>query len=245
MPITDKKFSLKFFFLLALCNLTVYACYHISYLLGYGLLEYIRSYVADIWEFLHIPLVAVFMLEAKHRGGNMLALRLAALASVSRIFYCIPYYYMEFMKASYPPNSVDSIILSLLFTFVMVVLTFAHLYLIYGLIHLFCHIWSKGQKDFFSRAFSEDVSFSFTSDASVICLAVCLIQFIIKLIGVISDTISFLGDYGGAYTIPEIITILLDYIICLGLFAFSYIMLIRVRGYIQGKDKSASNPKGE
>ncbi len=235
MSITNKNFNLRFFLLLTGSNLAIYSLYHISYLLGYNWFEYIRTYAADIIEFLLIPIVVVIMLEASTARGQRQALTIAILASLSRFSYCIPFYYMEFMKASYPPNSTDSIILALVFTIAIILITFGHLYFIYGIVHLFCKLKSKNQNAYLEKALSSKASLDFSSPTSVVYLVICLCQFVIKLISVVIDTVSFLAEFGGAYTLVEILTLLLDYVICLGLLVLSYLIVCRIKSLIMQK----------
>ena len=229
MKINEKGFLHKFFLILTISNIAIYALYHISYLMDYNWFEYVRTYIAEIWEFLFIPLSVLVMLEVRSLNLKTDVVKIAALCSVARIFYTIPFYYMEFMRESYPPNSFDSIILSMAFTLLEVILTFAHLYLIYGVAIFVCRLLGKGKEDFLESAFYQKVTYDFSSPCSLICLSICLSQFAIKLIGVIIDTVTFLIEYGGGYTLSEILMIILDYIFCIGLLPLCYTLICRIK----------------
>ena len=236
MKINEKGFIGRLFLILAISNIAVYVFYHISYLMEYNWFEYVRTYIAEIWEFLFIPISVVVMLELHSQNRKLDAFKTALLCSVARVFYTIPFYYMEYMRESYPPNSFDSFIISMLFTLITVVITFAHLYFVYGILLLIYHLRSKGDKDHLAKSLNGKASFDFSSPASLICLIVCLLQFVIKLVGVIVDTVSFLLQYGGGYTLPEILTMLLDYVICIGLLVVSYLLVCKTRNIIKTEE---------
>lgn len=229
MKINEKGFLLKFFLALAIANISVYALYHISYLMGYNWFEYVHIYISEIWEFLFVPISAVLMLAVGIKNGRLGAFKVAILCSVARVFYTIPFYYMEYMRNSYPPNSFDSIIVSSLYTVFEIFITLIHLYAICAVIFLVCRGLGKREKNYLQNSLLGEASFDFSSPASIICLVACLCQFAIKIVGVVSITISFLLEFGGGFTLSEILLILLDYVVCIALLPLSYVAICRLK----------------
>lgn len=229
MKINEKGFLLKFFLALAIANIFVYALYHASYLMGYSWFEYVHIYIAEMWEFLFVPVSVVLMLVVRREGGKLGSFKVALLCSVARVFYTIPFYYMEYMRNSYPPNSFDSIIVSSIYTVFEILVTLIHLFAICGIIFFVCRVRGKGDKNYLQDSLLKEASFDFSSPASVICLVACLCQFAIKLVGVVSVTISFLVEFGGGYTLGEILLILFDYVVCIALLPLSYIAICRLK----------------
>ena len=229
MKINEKGFTLKFFLILVLVNVSVYALYHVSYLMDYNWFEYIHIYIAEIWEFLFVPICTVVMLKAGCKRGWVYSLKIAATSIAARVFYTIPFYYMEFMRNSYPPNSFDSIILSIIYTVFEMLVTLAHFYVICGFIFWVCRVRGKGNRDYLASALIGEADFDFSTSSSLVLLIVCLVQFAIKLIGLISDTVSFFIEFGGGYTLAEILVILFDYVVCIGLLPLSYIAICRLK----------------
>lgn len=227
MKVNEKGFTLKFFLAFVITNILVYAFYHVAYLMGYNWTLYVHMYISQIWEFIFVPITSVLMLVVWKDSGILGAFKIAVLSSVAHIFHSIPYQYMQNMRSDLP-NSFDSIIISLIYTVCEMLLTIIILYVICGIVFLVFRA-RGGAKSYVSTSLKEAASFDFSIPASLICLIPCLVQFAIKLVPTIVDTVDFLVGFGGGYTLGEMLLILFDYVVCIALLPLCYLVICKLK----------------
>lgn len=188
---------------------------------GYYIYVYGISYISGGLDVL-FPLCAGVYLFATCSACESFCAPLRAIAiALARFLYLFPYYYLYFVYDGY--DSIESCIHSALWSLIGCIIHYtviiASLYLIKLIIRWRC-------KDSFVKALSsEDPLFYFDNPARFSFFATALLGFAYLFVMEAISTVSFLIEVKFVFTLPELISILLAYLVCLGFLFLFYIAL--------------------
>ena len=232
---------------LVMLNLVEYAIVHIANLFmteSFGLtLEYIRTYLGIIFESVLVPIMALILLITFTYCGIKRAIGAAFILSLSRLAYCLFYYYMFYI--SYGFDTAESIPLSLL-TSALICLATAVEVLVYFGISLIALKLTRTDVNYpsFTDRLADRMSengFLDTSNPVTVCIfSLCSLSFIKNLVSEITDTVEFFIEYGNNFSTDEILLIVFNYIFILLTFILCYLCLSLIKKKII-KDRLAES----
>jgi hypothetical protein len=157
-----------------------------------------------------------------------------AVLSLSRLFYCLPYYYIYFISFGY--DSVESLLISALVTVGMILLSAA----IFGLtafagalaIKLILKLSYTELRSDLAEQMTYSSPLEISSSVSIALSVMALTRFAVYFIRGIVDTVSFLSDYGASFNLAELISIILSLLLpivfALALYFLLHFMRARV-----------------
>lgn len=170
-------------------------------------------------------------------GGKYMLPRLP-LFLLPRFLYSLPNDYLSFLSYGY--DSLESVVLGLLLS-VAQLLVYALLLLLFATLGMFLsHAATKKSKIPFSLRDGdggEDI-FDFSRASNLALLGIAGGVFLYNLISEIVNTVSYLMDYAGSYTVGEIVYMLFTYLFLLALAVGGYLLAVLVRGRFLRRGKT-------
>ena len=248
MVLDRRRLLSRSFLIIALYCLFNYVFAHLAYLnmntqTG-EMYEYISLYLSKISDFIIPVAISALTLAVFANKGLKKALPFALLLSLARVLYYLPYYYIIFIF-NYAYDSIESIILSLIASGLVILFT-PTLALISILICVsIIKRQNKSTDDFQVRTYikeslSEKQQLSdLTRGANLCFLITSLISLISSIIPEIFDTVSFFVEYGFDYSAGEILTIMFNYTLLFVLTVGTYFAVAHIRNKIVDKSTSA------
>lgn len=236
----------RYFLCLGAVSLFVYIIFHIYYLLSGSdaavTLFYIQSYTSKAFIFILPPVCAIISLVIYAYVGTRRAILCAFILSLSVMVYAFPYYYIVLIEEDFASSSLlmtltvsliaDGIntplglALSLCFSLAEALLTFLRVLILLGVAVLVSRIMAKkrGISESWSltqAGLEEGAAFDLSSVGARLVFSIATVQFLFQLISTVISTASFFSEVGLSYTAGELVTVIVDYLFIIALFAFT------------------------
>ena len=231
----SNKNARRIFLIYTAINVFAYALAHVEYLfyndtLG-EIFAYLGYYVSRSVEFIALPVIATLSTLAFIDGGLKRAVIAALKLSCARLFYTLPYYYIVFVQ-NYRYDSIESVLLSLCASILIVILTTLGALCCLGV--AISVLRKKGIKtaEELREITEKPTTLSFLDNASLSILIFTLMRFAFSLVSEIVDTVLFFVEYGADYTCGEIFTILINYVFLFVLLIASYAVCMLIKNAI-------------
>ena len=233
-----KKLTARAALAVALYSLATYIFAHLAYI-------YMNTDTGMVFELisLYLSKITVFVIPAAlfaltviiyASQGIKKSIIFALAASSARLIYSLPYYYIIFIY-NYGYDSIESILLSLVACVAVIAFTVLGIFASLGIALLILKKDKSRKKELSLKAYlaeslnaRQSVS-DFTKGANLALLVCSLFSFLCALIPEIIDTVSFFIEYKLDYTIPELITIMCNYILLLIMIFASYILAVYIK----------------
>ena len=236
MKQNNKRIVPRAFLIYSGINIFVYALSHIAYLFENDTIgvtfEYISYYTSATLEFLAPPLLATLMLVLAAKEGTKMALFHILLVSTARIFYTLPYYYLIFIY-NYRYDSLESILVAFAASVFIIILTALGAYISFAAALLVLKRKEKMTRDEIISALPKIVSEPTTSDflgkSGLPILIFALLRFGLSLLSEIVDTVMFFVRFRSDYTLTEIATMLINYVLLFAFLILSYYLSSRFK----------------
>lgn len=238
--ITDtKKLSVKAFSIIALYSLFTYLIAHMAYLYmntDTGLIfEYISLYLSKVTEFVLPTVITALVMIIYVSCGKGKAVSFAFIASAGRVVYTLPYYYIIFIY-NHGYDSLESLALSTIASVFVVLFTGLGAFIALWIALLLIGKAQKRSnssldaKTYILESLEQKQKLSeFWQGANYTVLIFAIYRFILALIPEIIDTVIFFIEYRLDYTIIEIITIMLNYVLLFALIVISYAVAVFIK----------------
>jgi hypothetical protein len=243
MKFLKKGFTLRSCGCFAAFNLTAFLVYYIfSYIIPMTFEDI--TLAAEIYPLLSklltvaLPIASGSLLYIySTHCGNKAALVFGIFISITRIFYSVPFYYMQFIFTEY--DSVESLLIGL-------AASIPDMAVWYGLSLLVLYIYRlalKGRSKEAAQDISDLRAFDFDEPTVFASVMVSLAGFVFLLVREIIDTVIFIIDYSGRYELRDIIYICVTYIflLCVALLThlISIFILKKADRTLQGSFKNS------
>lgn len=222
--------------LLLLANVLAYTTVHLCYLFmmeSFGIyLELARTYIVKAWEIAMYPMSCAVLLVGFAHSGRRNAVGGAALISLCRLGYSLPYYYMYFLGLGF--DSGEAILIDLGISALMYLLNFGVLVLCLYLSTVLAKR-SEGSYPFGTSRFLRDALLGRVADhrsiVGRIILPSVVVGIVSELLSEIYDTITFFIDYISSFSISEVLLICFNYlfIVAVGIGVYYLSCLISLR----------------
>ena len=231
MKILKKGFLSRFVLIFAGLSLFEYALFHVQYLLSAEtvsvLISYIRYYYSLAWDFLMPAISALIMLIVYSGIGKRDAILGGAYLALTRLAFFILYYYMFYISQGF--DSIESVSLSLLTSIAFSLLSYLEILLCFGVGMLVMSRAAKKRgvntEEYMLPAMMREDILDVGIDSTRMTAFMSLTVFIVRLVPLIINTVSFLIENGTHYTGTDIREILIDYLMLLILLILTHIIL--------------------
>ena len=239
---------LSWFGILSLGNILAYLTVHLDYLFEPDALRYISMYVTSAWEFAYPVISLALILFVYSRSGLKTAFLSGALFSAARFFYTFFYYYLHFViNLSFVSS--EAVLLSLLTSIGLIIATYLHLLVLFGIAILILHLSNRhrGEAVPMRKIISDGCDGITDLDSRVvICvLSASLLQFILNLALEIKDTADFLSTSMNTASVPELITIIFNYVFLLGILILTHTSSMKIFIKLNTTSKEGDNENGK
>ena len=256
MKTNIKGLTGKLFLWLSVGNAAAYLIFHISYLLSSEgnpehelislAIEGVRAYISEAWEILFLALISVAGVLAFALCGTRQAITVPAILSLSRVFYCIPYYYMYFVSLGY--ESLEALPLGALTTLLMALAAFALSLLLMGAGLATVMLVKKARFFELRAALSDRIderSFWRLPPIALTTLTASLLLALYSLIDTVIEISAFLGEVGLSFTAPELLSMLLELLLVPVYFILTYLIctLIRISEVARARCTTSSDER--
>ena len=227
----DYKKSINHSFLLLLImNLVTYACFHAMYNLSS--VENVPSLAVEVLYYLHLILLkccdfllpaiiasVTLLLYARCEGKKWLIC--APILSLSVAIYAFPYEYIEFV-IGYGFSTGEALIYSAIAALISVLALTLHSLLLFLVAYAYFKFDKNGnvRERLCNRMVYTD-RLNLKAGPGYLIFLMCLCEMIYRLSAEIYDTVVFFLEYGLRINLEEAITIVLTYVLIIGLFALS------------------------
>lgn len=217
--------------LLVIMNLVTYACFHTMYNLA--TIENVPSGAIEVLYYLHLVLsrctdfllpviIASVTLLMYGRCEGKKWLIYTPVLSLSVVLYAFPYKYIEFI-IGYGFATDEALIYSAIYALISVITLTLHSLLLFSV----AYIYLRGDKrDGKTReriagrmVYTDKLSLKAGPGFPIFLISLC--EFIYCMATEIYDTVMFFINYGLRISLEEAVTIVLTYVLIIGLFALS------------------------
>ena len=233
-----KLFGMSFL-AIALYSIFAYFFVHMAYMYintETGLIfEYISLYISKATGFIVPTSIAAISIILYAKRGVRSTLLFSLVSASAGLIYAIPYYYIIFIY-NYSYDSAESITLaipsSILYVAVTVISAITPLFATV----LVMHLAGKRKNDSFDvkKSLSDSLSeskyiFDFSNRANLVISISSLFAFAVAFISEIIDTVLFFAEYKLDYTVPELLTIICNYILLFIMLFASYVLGVYIK----------------
>ena len=248
MEFNAKRISLRTFLIYSAVNILTYLFAHVAYLFVNDVLgeifEYVSYYISKSVEFLAPPILATVALVVFINCGKGALVKFTLAVASARIFYSLPYYYIIFIY-NHGYDSVESILLSLLASVLIILVTalgvFASLGIYYLVVKKQCANGGTSIGDFLPSLLKRTEAVDFLSPLNVPILTFALTRFTFSLFTEIADTVAFFIEYRSDFIAKEIITILANFILLFVLLIVSSLVASGIKNALIKKKDDISH----
>lgn len=183
---------------------------------------YIVPFIASGLELL-MPLVgaAVLLITRAFYGTKYTLLRAIPL-SVMRIFYLLPYYYLYFVFDGY--SSIEALLFGLLSSIPEIAVQYALMLALFVIMRVLSQR-RLGEGEALCQSLSSDGIFRLEAAGCFALFGASLCAFAYLFVRECIDTVSFLIEYSGSYTVAEIIFITVSFLLDFALLFLYHICL--------------------
>lgn len=243
----NKRLVLWAFLIYAGANLLAYLISHFAPyikndILG-GTAEYFVLYSITALDFLATTIIATLLFVIYTYKGIAKTVSAALIMSSARVFYVLPYLYMQLF---YSYGTFDALMLSLFGALRTVLLTAigAFISLCIGLFVLRIVLKKKHTElvpmlpDLVKKKSGTD----FLQPENLPILVFALLRFAFEIVMEIIYTVSFFITYGSDYSAVEIVTMLVNYVLLFALLIASYLLSCRIKNELRdyGEDNECA-----
>lgn len=225
----------KTVFWLAICSILEYSLYHIEHLFSgsvFGdIMYYIRHYLTEGFEFIIPALVGTLMLIILTYYGWRSALLFGALASISRLFYFLPWYYMHYIY-NMGFDSLESIFFSFLTSVGFSLLSYLECALFFGVAAALLYLTRRREKDaltYLKESMPRHDTWNVTQGCEMLIGSLSLLAFLRRCIVLTADTISFFLKHGSSFRTSELLSIVIDYLLALIYLIVAHLVICRIK----------------
>lgn len=224
------KWQLKALLYVALSTLLLFLIAHINYLGESSALAYLHLYSLKIWTFLFPVICAYLLFVAYAKAGILNSLLFAPALAVLRCLYYFPYFY-EYYVLDCGYTTLDSLIMSAFRSLGEFLLGFAHILLFFFVAVLVIKLMKKRTAaDTTPREYvlsnTDASAFEFSVPTVAASLTVCALELAYSLAIEIRDTVTFISSAGHSMSTPELIVIIINYILIISLALIAHLLLI-------------------
>ena len=230
-------------------SLLTYVFFHIYYLLSStnaaAALFYIQGYVSDATFFILPCVGSAITLVVYAYVGTRRAVGAAFILSLSIMLYAFPYYYIVLIEENFATSSLiltltvslladginTPIGLALAFGFASAeaLLMALRILLLFGCAVLFCKFKAQRSKVCQTWAYAQEsleqkAAFDLSSASAGMIFTATAVQFVLRLVTNIIDTVTFFEAVGSSYSGGEILTVIADYLITIILLVLSQLI---------------------
>lgn len=237
----SKKMFLTWFGILCLGNAIAYSVVHLDYLYEPKALSYLAKYVTWAWEFIYPVICLAIILTAFSRTGKKTSALLGGLLlSSARFTYYSLYYYLHFVIDG-GFSTGEAIFLSALNTPASILTTYSQVLILFVLSILVAVIIRKkrGRTDDTLSSILEKGqnagSFDFGSTPTVCIFLSSIWQLIFYLSSEIYDTVEFLGKNFNTVNLPELLTMVFNYLFILVMFLTAHTICVKIMNMLPDK----------
>lgn len=242
MQLNAKKIMSRTFGIIAVYSAFAYIFAHLAYMNmdnNAGIIfEYVTYYLDLVTKFVVPIAVAVATLTVYVYQGTKSAVGCALGASLGRVFFTIPYYYIVFIY-NYGYDSLESLSLSLIAAIGIVLFTAGGAFLEIAIAWLLLRRQGRRYKrDFDTRlsiteSLEKGQSYSnFTNGANRAILWFAIFRFVRNIVSELIETVLFFTEYGLDYSFIELISIMSGYILFFVLIITSYLLAVWYKKHI-------------
>ena len=235
----NKRIVLWAFLIYACANLAVYLASHFAPYINNDVIgvicEYLAFYLLKALEFIAPPIIATLMLVIFTHKDLVKAISAALVISSARIFYFLPYLYIE---TFYEGGSLYAILISLIGCIRITILTAAGAYisLCIGLIALRLALKRSYQEtiSMLPELLERKSDLDFLKPENLPIMIFALLRFVLDVIMEIIDTVSFFISEGADYSAIDIFTMLFNYVWLFALLVAAYLIACRIKDALRG-----------
>ena len=235
----NKRIVLWAFLIYACANLSVYLASHFAPYINNDVIgvicEYLAFYLLKALEFIAPPIIATLMLIIFTHKNLEKAISAAVVISSARIFYFLPYLYMQ---TFYEGGSLYAILISLIGCIRITILTAAGAYisLCIGLIALRLTLKRSYQETISTlpELLERKSDLDFLKPENLLIMIFALLRFVLDVIMEIIDTVSFFISEGADYSAIDIFTMLFNYVWLFALLVAAYLIACRIKDALRG-----------
>lgn len=235
MRLNDKKLFIKLSLIYALIHLCLYIPVHITYQewfstapagvkTAFGIIISLLSEVARF----ALPVFAATVIYISYIYGSFTR-------SVLRIlFFSLPYL-ISFFPENYILNlsvtdSVGALLASLGSSLLSVFIVSLEVFVLFGIMYFFSRPPKiDRQSSSAAISISENAMFDFSVPFTKSLFMASLLRFVISLISVIADTVSYAVKYAGGYRTSEILTIVFTFVFTVVLWIATYTVVYELK----------------
>ncbi len=195
-----------------LCNLLIFAVAHINFLHESTISSYALLYLNKIWSMIFVPLAAIFSISRGSERGVHALIFFPLLFSLTKVVYYLPYYYELYVLEGYMVST-EALLTSAFLTATVFLVSYAHV-LIYVLItKLLGYLFARRNIDPEAAVSPFDLS----HPTALTSLGCATLGFIYTVVFELLDTIPFLKLYMSTLSGTEIVTMIFNYVLIIGI----------------------------
>jgi len=223
----NKRASL-IFFLLNFINFLVF--YIFEYLLESDALGYISSYFSTfVGSLFPILAVSFSIFTYTSRSFGRAASKMIIFV-LYRLIYLLLYYYIFYIEAGY--DTTDSIILSLLHSFIILLLTYGECIILLWVCVFITKKVSRGASDAFISGLSASSPFDLSVPLTLGIFAAAAVRFVTNLTVEIVNTVIFIIDFSGSIRLGEVFYIVFSFIFVLLILLASQFISVKLKVHL-------------